>query len=79
VSEPIKTQFGYHIIQVEKRSAKTFEEARTEIENRMRPEMARTALETMLTNANVIYDDSYFGPKEQPPAPAPIKTPPVKQ
>jgi parvulin-like peptidyl-prolyl isomerase len=77
VSEPIKTQFGYHIIQVEKRDAKTFEEARPEIENRMRPEMARTALETMLTNANVVYDDSYFGPKEQPPAP--VKTPPVKQ
>jgi parvulin-like peptidyl-prolyl isomerase len=76
ISEPIKTQFGYHIIKVDKREVKTFEEAKPEIENRVRPEAARKALETMLTNANVVYDDAYFGPDPgKQPAAAPEKPP----
>jgi hypothetical protein len=78
VSEPIKTQFGYHIIKVDKRGIKSFEEAKPEIETKLRPEKARDALEVMLTNANVVYDESYFGPAQQPPAAdkPPIKTQP---
>jgi peptidyl-prolyl cis-trans isomerase C len=74
ISEPVKTQFGYHIIKVEKRDTKTFEEAKPEIENKLRPEIARSALENMLTNANVVYDDAYFGPEESK-SPAPGKPP----
>jgi parvulin-like peptidyl-prolyl isomerase len=76
VSEPIKTQFGYHIIKVDKRDTTTFDQAKPEIENKLRPEMARKALEAMLTNANVVYDDAYFGPEAAKPAPdAPAKPP----
>jgi hypothetical protein len=76
VSEPIKTQFGYHIIKVDKRDTTTFDDAKSEIENKLRPEMARKSLEDMLTTANIVYDDAYFGP-EQPkePVEAPAKPP----
>jgi parvulin-like peptidyl-prolyl isomerase len=62
VGEPVKTQFGYHIIKVDKRETTTFEEAKPEIENKLRPENARKSLEAMLSNANIVYDEAYFGP-----------------
>jgi peptidyl-prolyl cis-trans isomerase C len=74
VSEPIKTQFGYHLVQVQKRESKSFEEARPQIEEKIRPEAARGAVESMVQSANVVYDDSYFGPA-QAPAAAPGKPP----
>ncbi|MCK2000412.1 peptidylprolyl isomerase [[Brevibacterium] frigoritolerans] len=33
ISEPIKSQFGYHIIKVNERNEKSFEKAKTEVEN----------------------------------------------
>jgi peptidyl-prolyl cis-trans isomerase C len=78
VSEPVKTQFGYHLIKVDKRETKPFEEAKPEIENKLRPDKARDALEQMLSKANVVYDDAYFGPA-QPAAPKPeAEKPPIK-
>src|SRR5207237_4549184 len=62
ISEPIKTPFGYHLIRVEKRSAKTFEEVRPELEKKMRPELARNAVENLRKQAPVTLDDSFFGP-----------------
>jgi len=78
ISEPVKTQFGYHLIKVDKRDTKPFEEAKPEIENKLRPDKARDALEQMLSKANVVYDDEYFGPA-QPAAPKPgAEKPPIK-
>jgi peptidyl-prolyl cis-trans isomerase C len=74
VSEPVKTQFGYHLIKVEKRDSKPFEEAKPEIENKMRPEVARSAVEAMVSNAKVVYDEAYFGPEQA--AKPPIQTQP---
>jgi peptidyl-prolyl cis-trans isomerase C len=81
ISEPVKTQFGYHLIRVEKRDAKQFDEIRTQLEERMRPEAARTSLEQLRKSANVVMDESYFGPEPKapeaagatpaPPVPAP--------
>ena len=45
VSEPVKTQFGYHIIKITSRTAKTFDEAKPEIEKELKPKMAKEALE----------------------------------
>jgi parvulin-like peptidyl-prolyl isomerase len=70
VSEPVKTQFGYHLIKVEKRESKPFEEAKSEIESKMRPEVARSTVESMVANAKVVYDEGYFGPAQTTPAPA---------
>jgi len=63
VTEPVKTQFGYHIIKVEKRGG--FEEAKAEIEKRIKPDAARERVEDVRKKATVTFDDAYFGP-EQP-------------
>jgi parvulin-like peptidyl-prolyl isomerase len=78
VSEPIKTQFGYHVIRVDKHDSQTFEELRPQLEQRMRPEAARTSVEELRKSANVVMDEAYFGPAttavpapQVPPAAAP--------
>ena len=68
VSQPVKTQFGYHIIKLE--AAKTYEDVRPDVEKRMRPEMAQKALADMEKKAGVTLDPEYFpAPPPAPPAP----------
>jgi parvulin-like peptidyl-prolyl isomerase len=75
ISQPVKTQFGYHIIKVE--AAKTYEEVRPDVEKRMRPEMAQKALTDLEKKAGVKLDPEYFPEPPAPPAapatPAPAK------
>jgi peptidyl-prolyl cis-trans isomerase C len=71
VSEPVKTQFGYHLILVEKHSGNDMADVKEEIEKKVRPEAAKEALEIARKKATVTFDDRYFGP-----APAPV-TPPI--
>jgi peptidyl-prolyl cis-trans isomerase C len=61
VSEPVKTPFGYHIIKVEERKAKPLEEARPDVEKKVKPEMVRAAMEKIHKETPVTLDDSYFG------------------
>lgn len=61
VSEPIKTQFGYHIISVEAHTNKSLDEARPEIEAKLRPELAQKAVDEIRSKANVMFDKDYFG------------------
>jgi parvulin-like peptidyl-prolyl isomerase len=61
VSEPIKTQFGYHIIQVEAHTSKSLDEARPEIESKIRPEMAQKAVDEIRAKADIMFDKDYFG------------------
>ncbi|MBI2681352.1 MAG: peptidylprolyl isomerase [Candidatus Solibacter usitatus] len=69
ISEPVKTRFGYHLIKVEQRDAKTFDELKPEIEKRLRPDMAKKSLDDMRKSAQVTLDESYFA-APAPPAPA---------
>jgi peptidyl-prolyl cis-trans isomerase C len=71
LSEPVKSPFGYHLIQVEKKEFKTFEEVRPEMERRMRPEMARQAVEDLRKQASVTIDDGFFGAATPPRPPRP--------
>lgn len=66
VSQPIKTQFGYHIIQVRKHDTKTFEDVKADLEKNYRPQAAREAADALKKGAQ--YNDAFFGPA---PAPAP--------
>jgi peptidyl-prolyl cis-trans isomerase C len=79
ISQPIKTQFGYHIIKVEAR--KTFEDVKPEIERRIRSEQAQNTLENMEKKAGVTLDAEFFGPPlaapSSIPSPASRPTPPA--
>ncbi len=77
VTEPVKSQFGYHLILVEKHDTKTFDEVRPDIEKKLRPELAKKAVETLQKQVPVTIDESFFGPPA-PPAPAPAPVKPVK-
>lgn len=63
VSEPAKTPFGYHLIQVQERKAKTVDEVRAEIEQKLAPEEARKQVEEIRKKANIQLSDEYFGAK----------------
>jgi hypothetical protein len=61
VTEPIKTAFGYHLILVEERKSKPFEDARGEIEQKIRPDLGQKAIEALKAKTPVVYDEGYFG------------------
>ncbi|HLJ49177.1 MAG TPA: peptidylprolyl isomerase [Bryobacteraceae bacterium] len=61
ISDPVKSQFGYHIIKVESHTAKTFDEVKPQIEARLKPEIARKAMEDVKKTVPITIDDAYFG------------------
>jgi len=67
VSEPVKTRYGYHLIKVEQHDTKTFEDVKADLEKKMRPELARSAVENLRRQTPVILDDAFFGPAPVPP------------
>jgi parvulin-like peptidyl-prolyl isomerase len=79
VSEPIKTQFGYHIIKVDKHDSPAFEGLREQIDEKMKPEQARQTVELMAKNANVVMNEAYFGPAQPAMMPAGPGAPPQPQ
>jgi len=60
VSEPVKTQFGYHLIKVEGHKSKSFEDNKPAIEARLRPEMATKGIESVKKSIPVTFNDQYF-------------------
>jgi peptidyl-prolyl cis-trans isomerase C len=78
LSEPVKSQFGYHIIKVESRQEKTFVEVRPEIEKKLDAEVVKKTMDDLKAATPVIMNPDYFGPA--PPAAAtalPGAKPPV--
>ncbi len=65
VTEPVKTQFGYHIIKVEKRA--DFNELKPDLEKRVKPDAAREHVEDFRKKATVVFDDAFFGPESPKP------------
>lgn len=59
---PVKTEFGYHIIKVEQRQSRSFEEVRPEIEMKLRPDRIRKAIEDLEGHAGASFNESFFGP-----------------
>jgi peptidyl-prolyl cis-trans isomerase C len=89
ISEPVKSQFGYHIIKVETRQEKTYAEVRPDIEKKLLPEMAKKEVEALKAATPVVMDPNYFGPVvpvtpppgpqgRMPPQPAPAPAPQPK-
>ena len=61
VSEPVKTKYGYFIIKVEERTPKAFEEVKPEIENQIKTELTREAIERLKKEAAIEMNEAYFG------------------
>jgi parvulin-like peptidyl-prolyl isomerase len=61
LSDPVKTQFGYHIIKVDSRTNKTLEEAKAEIEKQMKPKVVQETVDKIKQQTPVTLNDSYFG------------------
>jgi peptidyl-prolyl cis-trans isomerase C len=76
ISQPVKTPFGYHLIQVESHTTKSVADARPDIEKKIRPELAKGTVDSLRKNTNVTLDDAFFGPVvSQPPAPTAAAAP----
>jgi hypothetical protein len=77
LSEPVKSQFGYHIIKVESRQEKTFVEVRAEIEKKLDGEAVKKAMDDLKAATPVVMNPDYFGPAPaamRPPAPAAVRS-----
>jgi len=61
VSLPIKTQFGYHVIVVDKHESKKFEEVQAEIEQKIQPELAQKIVDDIKNKTTITFDQDYFG------------------
>jgi parvulin-like peptidyl-prolyl isomerase len=59
ISEPVKTPFGYHVIKVE--AKKAFDDAKPDVERKMRSDMAQKTLEDMEKKTAVALDPEFFG------------------
>jgi peptidyl-prolyl cis-trans isomerase C len=79
LSQPVKTPFGYHLIKVEAKEGKTFEELKPEIEKRLRPEQAQKIMQDLQAKANVQLDPAFFPEAAPPPStpPAAASIPPA--
>jgi peptidyl-prolyl cis-trans isomerase C len=60
ISEPVKTSFGYHIIQVRTHTLKSVADVKSEIEVKVRPEVAQKAIEAMIAGVKVDLNDEFF-------------------
>ena len=65
LSEPVKSQFGFHIIKVEAHDFKSFDEVRPDLERRLKPELAQKALDELQKKATVVFDPEFFNIAKQ--------------
>ena len=61
ISEPVKTQFGYHIIQVTKHESKSMNDVKAEITEKIGPEMAQKGVDAIKNKTTITFDQTYFG------------------
>ena len=61
VGAPVKSPFGYHLILVDERTAKSLEEMKPTIEKAIRPELANKEIEGIKKSNPIAIDDGYFG------------------
>ena len=61
VGEPVKTQFGYHLILVESRGSKAFADVKSEIATKVKPDQAQKNVDALVKKSAIVYDTTYFG------------------
>jgi parvulin-like peptidyl-prolyl isomerase len=55
----VKTQFGYHLILVDERQSKSFDDVKAELEPKVRPELVKKQIDDLVNKANVVLDPSF--------------------
>ena len=60
LSQPIKSQFGYHLIKVQTHDSKSFEDARTEIEGKVKPDALKSAVDELGKKSPAVFDPEFF-------------------
>jgi peptidyl-prolyl cis-trans isomerase C len=64
VSQPVRTQFGYHLVQVQERSARPLAEVRPQLEARLKQQQLQDRIEALKNSAKVTFSESYFPAEE---------------
>jgi peptidyl-prolyl cis-trans isomerase C len=81
LSDPVKSQFGYHIILVISHDTKPFEEVRGDLETKMKPEQTQKAvskfIEDLQKTTPPVLDPEFFPPAPPAPPPGPAPVPPA--
>jgi peptidyl-prolyl cis-trans isomerase C len=75
VSEPLKTQFGYHLIQVQERGTLAFDKVKADLEKEKASESAAAQVKALHDKAKIELSDSYFGAPAAPEAAGAKPTP----
>jgi len=68
VTDPVKTQFGYHLILVSEHKEKPLAEAKREIEQKLRPDVMKKYIDGIRVQTPITIEEAYFGKPEPPPA-----------
>ncbi len=71
----VRTQFGYHVIQVQEKGVTPFEEVREQIETEMRQQKLEALVQAAQSTAKAALVDEYFGAPETPAQPAAAPAP----
>lgn len=61
LSEPVKTQFGYHLIQVQKHTTKSLNEVSDDIKKKLVPELTQKGIDEVKAKTAISFDTNYFG------------------
>jgi peptidyl-prolyl cis-trans isomerase C len=65
MSGPVKSQFGYHIIKLESKSTKSFDDVKADLEKKLKPEQAQKTLDDLQKKTTVVMDPTYFNIAKQ--------------
>jgi len=61
IGEPVKTQFGYHLILVESHGSKPYADMKPEIATKVKPDQAQKGVDALVKKTSIVYDETYFG------------------
>jgi peptidyl-prolyl cis-trans isomerase C len=64
ISQPVKTAFGYHVIRMESKDAKDFQELKGDLEPKYRAEAAKKMIDDLIAKTKVIKDKEYYAPPD---------------
>lgn len=68
ISPAFRTQFGYHIVQVQERKTKSLDEVRGDLEKQARTRKLQQDLDAMKESSKITFNEPYFKAPEMPAA-----------